>query len=344
MQMTLRWYGSKHDTVTLKQIRQIPGVKGVITTLYDTQPGEVWSQERIRAMKQEVEAAGLKVGDFIYAVEGVTIEEIGYRNAVYHIRGEIGTSVEITLLRGDDYVTVEAVRDTVEERNVDYTFDEETEIGYVQIVSFKDNTFDQFKKSVDALEELGAKGIIFDLRGNPGGYVYSVCDVISYLIPTGQTIVSYQYKGLTLTELKSEADGKVDVEGVTVDYDHEIKVPIVVICDEYTASAGEIFTAAVRDYRNEGMLNATIVGVTTYKKGIMQNSYTYSADGSSVTFTVAYYNPPCGINYHGIGVSPDVTVELPEPERDPETGDFLPVEDTQLDAAFTELEKLINAK
>ena len=61
MQMTLRWYGSKHDTVTLKQIRQIPGVKGVITTLYDTQPGEVWTRERIRAMKDEVEAAGLKV-------------------------------------------------------------------------------------------------------------------------------------------------------------------------------------------------------------------------------------------------------------------------------------------
>ena len=71
MQMTLRWYGSKHDTVTLKQIRQIPGVKGVITTLYDTQPGEVWSQERIRAMKEEVEAAGLKVA----GIESVNVHD-----------------------------------------------------------------------------------------------------------------------------------------------------------------------------------------------------------------------------------------------------------------------------
>ena len=71
MQMTLRWYGSKHDTVTLKQIRQIPGVKGVITTLYDTQPGEVWSQERIHAMKEEVEAAGLKVA----GIESVNVHD-----------------------------------------------------------------------------------------------------------------------------------------------------------------------------------------------------------------------------------------------------------------------------
>jgi len=71
MQMTLRWYGSKHDTVTLKQIRQIPGVKGVITTLYDTQPGEVWTQERIHAMKEEVEAAGLKVA----GIESVNVHD-----------------------------------------------------------------------------------------------------------------------------------------------------------------------------------------------------------------------------------------------------------------------------
>ena len=289
--------------------------------------------------------AGIMVGDYIYAIDGVTVEEIGYRNAVYHIRGEIGTSVEITLLRGEDFVTVNAVRAEVEEINVDYSYDEENGIGYVQLVSFKDNTFAQFKKSVDALEELGAKGIIFDVRGNPGGYVYSVCDVISYLIPTGHTIVSYQYKGSMMTELISEADGKKPAEngdGQT-DVDHTVNVPIVVICDEYTASAGEIFTSAIRDYRNDGMLDATIVGTNTYKKGIMQNTYSYS-DGSSATFTVAYYNPPCGVNYHGVGVAPDVTVELPTPERDPETGEYLPIEDTQLKSAIEELQKLINAK
>ena len=71
MEMTLRWYGSKFDTVTLKQIRQIPGVTGVITTLYDTEPGEVWSRERIRALKDEVEAAGLKIA----GIESVNVHE-----------------------------------------------------------------------------------------------------------------------------------------------------------------------------------------------------------------------------------------------------------------------------
>ena len=290
------------------------------------------------------EKAGVMVGDFIHAIDGVTVEEIGYRNAVYHVRGEIGTSVELTLIRNGEYVTVTATRAEVEETNVAHTFDEKTKIGYVQIVSFKGNTFDQFKKSVDALEELGAEGIIFDVRGNPGGYLYSVCDVVSYIVPTGKTVVTYQYKGKTVTELLSESDGyTLSESGETIQIDHTVDVPIVVLCDEYTASAGEIFTAALRDYADEGMLEVVIVGTNTFGKGIMQNTYTYT-DESSVTFTVAYYNPPCGVNYHGVGVAPDVTATLPEPERDPETGDFLPVDDTQLDAAITELEKLINVK
>ena len=104
---------------------------------------------------------------------------------------------------------------------------------------------------------------------------------------------------------------------------------MVVICNQYTASAGEIFTAAIRDYRNEGMLDATIVGTVTYKKGIMQNTY-YYLDDSSITLTVAYYNPPCGENYHGIGITPDVIVENNE------------TEDLQLESAYSELQKLIN--
>ena len=91
------------------------------------------------------------------------------------------------------------------------------------------------------------------------------------------------------------------------------------------------------------MLNATIVGTTTFKKGIMQSSIEYKPDRSTITMTIAYYNPPCGTNYHGVGVSPDVHVELPEPVLDTETGKYLPVEDTQLNTAISELQTLINA-
>ena len=287
------------------------------------------------------EKAGIEVGDYIHAVDGVTIEEIGYRDALEHVRGPIGTEVELTLLRGDKLVTVVCTREKVDEISVNYTVDEEKNIGVVRIVSFKDNTIDQFKTAMDALEEKKVSGIVFDLRGNPGGYLHSVADVISYMIPTGNIVVSYQYKGHLKSELYSEDDG-VDNSGKPID--KTLELPIVVICDEHTASAGEIFTAAVRDYRDMGLLNAKIVGTTTYKKGIMQNTYPYSPDGSSVTFTVAYYNPPSGVNYHEIGVVPDVTVELPEPVEDPETGKLDIEVDTQREEAVKQLELLINAK
>lgn len=268
------------------------------------------------------EKAGLKVGDFIYAVNGVTVEEIGYLNAVYHIRGEIGTDVEITVIRGAEFVTVTATRGEVEEINVESDFDEETKLGYVRIVSFKGNTFDQFKNAVDEVMAKGAVGIVFDLRSNPGGYVQSVCDVLSYIIPTDKTLLSYQYKGKDEVVIKSYDDGKGG-------YDHVINLPMTVICNEYTASAGEIFTSAIRDYRDEGLMKATIVGTNTFGKGIMQNTFPYT-DDSTVTLTVSYYNPPCGVNYHGTGIAPDVVVELSEDR------------DTQLEAAYAELLKLIN--
>lgn len=267
------------------------------------------------------EKAGIKVGDFIYAVDGVTVEEIGYLNAVSHVRGEIGTKVELTLIRGGEFVTVTATRAEVEEINVEMDFDSETGIAYISIVSFKENTFDQFKEAVDEVMAAGAKGIVFDLRNNPGGYVNSVCDVISYIIPSGHTILSYQYKGRKETVIQSynEKDGS----------DHVIDLPITVLCNQYTASAGEIFTAAMRDYNKDNIVNAKIVGVNTYGKGIMQNSYYYT-DDSSVTVTVAYYNPPCGVNYHGIGVCPDVIIE--------HSGDS----DIQLLMAKSELLQMIN--
>jgi carboxyl-terminal processing protease len=238
------------------------------------------------------------------------------------VRGEIGSSVEITFIRGEEFVTVTAIRAEVEEILVDYTIDYEENLGYVRIVSFKENTINQFVKAIDELEKQNVRGIVFDLRTNPGGYVQSVCDVISYLIPSGKTIVSYQYKGRENVVRKSTDDAF----GV----DHVVDLPFVVICDGYTASSGEIFTSAIRDYRDEGMIRATIVGTTTYKKGIMQNTY-YYLDDSTVTVTVAYYNPPCGVNYHGIGITPDVIVENTAEE------------DLQLKTAFAELIKLINA-
>ena len=88
---------------------------------------------------------------------------------------------------------------------------------------------------------------------------------------------------------------------------HGVDVPIAVICNEYTASAGEIFTGAIRDYRNEGVIDAVIIGNTTYGKGIVQTSI-YLYDSSALTFTISYFYPPCNNNFHGVGIDPDFVV------------------------------------
>ena len=269
------------------------------------------------------EKAGIMVGDLIYAIDGMTVEQIGVDYAINYVRGEIGTPVELTLLRDGEYVTLTAIRDTVEEINADYYIDEENNVGYVQIVSFKLNTFEQFKECIDTLEAAGVKGIIIDLRNNTGGYVSSAVDIASYILPDGLVAMSYQYKGRDETFLYTEDEGE----------DHVITVPIVLLCNQYSASSSEILISALRDHRDNGVLDLTIVGTNTFKKGIMQNTYYYPLDDSTVTLTVAYYKPPCGVNFHGVGIAPDIEVQI--------TDKYV---DSQLERGFEELLNRINDK
>ena len=270
------------------------------------------------------EAAGFLPGDFIVGVDGKTLEEIGYLNAIDHIRGKIGTSVTVTVDRNGERLDLTSERTAIDERSVGYAID--GNIGYIAVSGFKSNTYKQFAAAVDAVTEAGVEGIIFDMRNNPGGLVSIVCDMISYLIPTGYSIVSYDFNSATIV-IRSEDD----VDPTTGEKsDKVLNLPMVVICNEYSASSAEIFTAAIRDYRDAGLIEAKIVGATTYKKGIMQSTFKHE-DGSSITCTIAYYNPPSGVNYHGIGITPDVTVDIGE------------TEDLQYKTAKRELEILINA-
>ncbi len=275
------------------------------------------------------EAAGIKVGDFIVAVDGMRIEDIGYLNVANAVRGAIGSEVKITVLRDGAELELTAVRAIVVEKSVNYKL-LENGLGYIQVTDFKANTDEQFCEAVLSLEGLGAKGIIFDMRNNPGGYLDTVCNMVSFVIEDDLPIVSYQIKGYEQTVIKSGGDIAPDDKN-NEEYDHKITLPIAVICNEYTASAAEVFTAAIRDYRDMGLIDAVTVGTTTYKKGIMQSTFNHK-DGSSITLTTAYYNPPCGENYHGTGVTPDVVAELSESI------------DTQYEAAISELEKLIKSK
>ncbi|MBQ7363093.1 MAG: PDZ domain-containing protein [Clostridia bacterium] len=264
------------------------------------------------------EAAGFLKGDYIHAVDGKTLAELGYDATVSAIRGEAGTDVNVTVLRGSEYVDLTATRASVVDVSVEYSLDGDG-IGYIAISSFKENTPEQFYRAVDYMMENGAVGIIFDLRDNPGGYLISVVDMIDYLAPEGARIASYV----------SRADG----ETVYISDDgHGLALPITVIFNENTASAGELFAAAIRDYGDMGYFPVTTVGEVTYAKGVMQSTV-YLSDYSALTFTVAHYNPPSNVNYDGIGVIPDVEVL----ESDDGT-------DAQLECAYSELLVLIGAQ
>ena len=163
------------------------------------------------------------------------------------------------------------------------------------------------------MEANGARGIVYDLRNNTGGYLSSVLNALDYIAPKGTTLLSFSN------------DYKKDEVSKSA---HTYLIPTVVLCNGMTASAAEIFVAGIRDIADMGHLDATIVGTKTFGKGIVQSTYTLF-DGSTITMTVAYYMPPSGKNYHGEGITPDVTVEASE------TGD------AQLDRAMAEIQALL---
>ncbi len=236
--------------------------------------------------------AGVKPGDILHSVEGLVITSETMDEAFAKMQGEVGESVRFTVLRGEDVIPFEIVRENLENLTVSYSM-LEGKIAYICITSFKQTTFKFFKAAVDAAEEAGAVGFIFDVRDNPGGYLSAVWDVLDYVAPKDTELFSYGTAG-SVTAYFSEEE-------------HRIDVPCVVLCSEATASAGELFTAALRDFNAWGLLKATVIGINeaTFGKGIMQASFRL-ADGSYITMTTAFYNPPCGINYHDVGIVPDL--------------------------------------
>ena len=257
---------------------------------------------------------GILPGDSIVAVDGVSIHDCSSSQLVSMIRGEIGSTVVITVSREGETLSLTCERRQVVESTVEAHV--EGKIGYITITSFKSNTDELFEEALSYMYTMQVDGIVFDLRSNPGGYLDAVLNVLDTLVGANTPLASYE-----------DASGRV-VTYTSTGRGIPLLVPAVVICNEYTASAGELFTAAMRDYNAMGILDARVVGVTTYGKGIMQSTFSFF-DGSSITLTRAFYNPPSGVNYHGIGIVPDYPVPRSE------EGDL------QLDTAIDVLNKLI---
>ena len=186
-------------------------------------------------------------------------------------------------------------------------------IGYIEVTQFIENTDEAFIKAVDDLEAQKMKGLIIDLRDNGGGLVDSSVNMVSRIIPKGDMVTYTETKKGQRDEYRSNSDKTVSV-------------PIVILVNENTASASEIFTGCLRDYKL-----AKTVGVKTYGKGIVQTVLSLG-DGSAIKFTISKYYSPNGINIHETGIEPDVKVEMTEEEIKAAKDD--PSKDTQLQKAI----------
>lgn len=268
------------------------------------------------------EQAGLRVGDILVRLDDLTYQTDAYAEFVAAIAGEKDTTVNFAYLRDGAEQTCTVTRGKIVNRSVLWRIVDEApgNIGYLRITGFDEHTYGQFKTAMESLEAEGVTGIVFDLRNNGGGLLDTVSRMLAYLLPDGD-IVSVHYGAEVMTDYTVRCeDGKLYLEDKTEIFEdgkHELTVPAVVLVNGYTASAAELFTAALRDYAADGLISATVVGETTYGKGTVQTTYPFG-DGTGFKLTIAHYDPPCGQNYDGIGIipAPEHTVLPDEGQED----------------------------
>ena len=238
------------------------------------------------------ERAELMTDDIIYEVDKESTQGLKLDEVVSLIKGPEGTTVHLTLLRGSkmEEIEVDVERSAVEVPTVNTKLLGENEnIGYLQITEFDDITPDQFTEGMAELRASNIEGLIIDLRSNPGGSLQAVCDIARQILPKGIIVYTVDKNG--------------EREDYTCDGAHEIDIPVVVLVNQYSASASEILSGAIKDYKL-----GKLVGMTTFGKGIVQRVFDLN-DGTAVKLTVSNYYTPNGNNIHGIGIEPDIEVE-----------------------------------
>ena len=235
--------------------------------------------------------AGVMDNDIIVEVDGENVLGLTLSEIVQKVKGPENTQVVLTLYReGEtDYIEKTVTRRKIESPTVEYEM-YDNQIAYIQITEFDSVTTDQFTTALKQAKADSMKGLILDLRNNPGGNLTDVIAIAREILPEG--LIVY-------TEDKYGERKEYSCDGTK-----EIDVPMVVLVNGYSASASEILAGAIKDY-NKG----TILGTTTYGKGIVQKIFG-NVDGSAIKLTISHYYTPNGADIHGVGIEPDETLEF----------------------------------
>lgn len=261
--------------------------------------------------------AGVLVGDMVIAVDDRDVSSLTIDEVKNLVRGVEGTKVNLTLKRSGETITVEAVRKAIQ-NIVAKGIMLEDNIGLVTIKNFDSRCAEETLAAIEQLLQQGAKGLIFDVRFNPGGYKDELVKILDYLLPEGVLFRSLDYQGIESTE---ESDAQC------------LDIPMAVLINENSYSAAEFFAAALSEY---GV--AKLVGEPTTGKGHFQSTFQLS-DGSAAVISIGKYRTPKGVSLTDVGLTPDVTVEV-----DDETfakiyyATLLPDEDPQIQAAIKALQ------
>ena len=273
-------------------------------------------QNRIEVLSPIVESpaaeAGILPGDIIFSVNGVEYTGEQIDEASNEIKGPEGTTVKLVILRGEEKIEFEITRKKINTNPV-ISKKLDNNIGYLEITSFDEGTAEDFKSKFENLKNEGITSLIIDLRNNGGGIVDEALQIADYIVPKGKDLL------ITVDKNQNEKIEKAEQDPI-------IDMPIVVLVNENTASSSEILAGALKDLEE-----ATIVGTTTYGKGVIQQVISLRT-GAGIKVTVEEYYTPNRNKINGVGIEPDEKVELPETVESPLL--VTNEEDTQLQKAM----------
>lgn len=279
------------------------------------------SQDKIQVLStiknSPAEEVGIKSGDLILKVDGVSYSADDMTTASNNIKGEEGTTVNVEVLRGNQTLTFEIIRKKVKVNQVEGKVLEKN-IGYIEFTSFDETTANDFKAKYEELKGQGINSLIIDLRNNGGGIVDEALEIADYMTDRNSVLLYEVDKNGKETVKKSENDPIINL-------------PIIILTNENTASASEILAGALKD-----LGKAKIVGTTTFGKGVIQQILQLS-DGSGLKVTIEEYQTPNRNKIHKVGIEPDEKVELPENLEN--VLDIEESKDTQLQKAIEMLKK-----